>query len=297
MPPYLYPQSIQIGRFLKDLKDRYDITVLAASENTAQDPTLYPDLFDGIAPDRILRVDYRAHRFWNHFQNRFLKLIYNRPDLYRSWADRAYKECIANFPKGEFDAIATFSFPLSLNLLGVRLKKYYGCKWIAHQSDPWADNPFMHYGPLLRMMNNGLEKKCFVQADRLVFTSQEACRFFQEKYPHRHDQISFVDHSFDPALFPVEGPAGGDRKIIRYVGGFYGERTAKPLLQALAALPEDAQKKLRFEIVGANLKTRLMIQSAGLSPDLIGFTRARELRRKPCPDETQRCIAGDRCPD
>jgi glycosyltransferase involved in cell wall biosynthesis len=273
LPPYLYPQSIQIGRFLAGLKKHYDLTVLSADENITPDPTLYPDLYDGIAPDNILRVGYKNHRpLVNHFYNRVLPLIHKRPDLYRGWTERAYQECIARFPQQEFDAIATFSFPLSLNLLGARLKKYYGCQWSAHQSDPWADNPFMHYGPLLRIINNRLEKKCFAQADRLVFTSDEACRFFRKKYPDWRDRISFVDHSFDAALYPEVSPDAGERRIVRYVGGFYGERTARPLLDALAALPQDIQKKLRFEIIGANLKTRLMIQGAGLSPDLIAFT-------------------------
>lgn len=269
MPPYLYPQSIQIGRFLSEIKDKYDVHVLCAEENTSADPTLYPNIFDGIDQSKILRVPYRYNPYWSYLKSRALPLLCKCPDMYAAWGKRAYKEVLSSFSDVQFDAVLTFSFPFSLNLLGGRLKDYYRCKWIAHQSDPWADNIFMHYGPVTRRINQGLERKAYGAADRLIFTNEEAAIFFQKKYVSHKDKISFIDHSFDSAMYPVEKLASGAQKVVRYIGGFYGDRTARPLLLALSRLTPEVQKKIRFEIVGANLKTRLLVQKSGLSPNLI----------------------------
>lgn len=273
LPPYLYPQSIQIGRFLNELKKTHEVYILRAAEEAAPDRTLYPGLFDGIDPARICAVPYRHYPRLNYIRNRFIPVLYNRPDIYRSWMEQAFQTCIRQFAGVRFDAIATFSFPLSLNLLGARLKAHYHCPWVAHQSDPWADNPFMHYGPVERLVNKGLEAECWARADRLVFTSVEAAAYYRRLYPAHDNKISFINHSYDPALYPARPQTNGlDRKVIRYIGGFYGERTARPLLEAVRRLPESAKKDLRFEIIGANLKTRVMIQHAALPYPLIEAT-------------------------
>jgi glycosyltransferase involved in cell wall biosynthesis len=272
MPPYLYPQSIQTGRFLNDLKSRYDVHVLCAGENTPADPTLYPGLYNGIDAAKILKVPYASHAYLDYLKSRLLPLLSKCPDLYAAWAKRAYEACLAAFPGTAFGAIVTFSFPFSLNNLGRSLKNRYVCPWIAHQSDPWADNPFLRYGPLTRPVNRTMERVCFRQADRLAFTCAEAAALYQERYPDLGERISFINHSFDPALFPARSGGGQDRKIIRYIGGFYGDRTAKPLFSAIAKLSPQARRNLRFEIVGANLKTRLLLQKSGLPPDVIAVT-------------------------
>ena len=272
LPPYLYPQSIQIGRFLQGIKGHFEIYIICAEENSAKDASLYPDLYKDIPSSRILHVSYVHNRFWHEVQNRLLPFFYKRPDLHKDWADRAYAVCLAKYGNVKFDAIITFSFPLSLNLLGSKLKDHYRCRWIAHQSDPWADNPFMNYGPLTRMINQRIERNNFKKADNLIFTNIEAANFYRDKYPQLKDRISYINHSFDPALYPAISVKPVKRKIIRYVGGFYGRRTAEPLLNALKLLTQEARDKLQFEIVGANLKTRIMIKKAGLPRELLCYT-------------------------
>ncbi len=272
LPPYLYPQSIQIGRFLAHIKKNYDAYIVCADENTVPDPTLYPGLFDGIDTDKILHIQHRQNAYINFAKNRLLPLASKNPDLYRAWSRDAHQKIIASFGTVKFDAILTFSFPLSLNLLGRDLKSFFNCPWIAHQSDPWADNPFMHYGPLTRPLNQRMENKCFTAADRLVFTCAEARDFFRAKYPALSTKISHIDHSFDASLFPPSTLNAPGAKIIRYVGGFYGSRTARPLLDVLSSLSVSARKNLKFEIVGGNAKTRILVEKSGLSPDLISVT-------------------------
>lgn len=269
LPPYLYPQSIQVGRFLIALKKEYDVYVVGAEENTPIDPTLYPEAFFGIPAEKILRIPYSYNPYVGYIKSRLLPLLSKCPDLYAGWSNAAYAKIVKKFPDIRFDAIITFSFPLSLNLLGGRLKEYYKCSWIAHQSDPWADNPFMHYGPVTRVINQRLESSAFQAANRIIYTNQEAQKFFQKKYPEHSQKISYVDHSFDEDLFPQNLESHASKKIIRYIGNFYGCRTARPLLNAIEQLSEKAKQALKFEIVGGSLKTKMLLKKAELPDDLI----------------------------
>jgi Glycosyl transferases group 1 len=217
-------------------------------------------------------VLYTFHPHLDYIKNRLFPLLSKCPDLYVAWAEDAYRARLAAFHDVAFDAIITFSHPLSLNNLGRRLKEHYACPWIAHQSDPWADNPFMRYSPLTRRINQAMERASFRQADRLVLSCPEAAAFFQAKYPGLREKISFINHSFDPALFPARTGHAQLRKIIRYIGGFYGTRTAKPLFDAIAKLSPQAKSNLRFEIVGANPETRPLLQKAREPQDMIAVT-------------------------
>lgn len=273
LPPYLYPQSIQIGRFLKYLKKEYDVHILCAEEtNTLPDPTLYPDIFSGIDQEKILRVPYVFRPYLNYALNRICPVLLKRPDHYANWALTAVKACKAHFSDTEFDAILTFSYPFSLNILGQKLKRHYGCKWLAHQSDPWVDNPSLHLGPVTRRINNWMEKKYYADADSLIFTCVECSDFMKQKHPTLADRVTFVDHSFDPSLYPKPTKREDSPKIIRYIGNFYGKRTVKPLLRALPLLSEEARKNLHFEVVGANIKTKMIIKRANLPQGLLSVT-------------------------
>jgi hypothetical protein len=274
LPPYLYPQSIQVGRFLNRLKNHFDLYIVCADEvHTPQDKTLYPDIFNGIDARNILKIPYIHKPILTYGLNRLCPPLTKRPDQYAAWAGSAYTACLDRFAHVAFDAIVTFSYPFSLNILGRKLKQVYQCPWIAHQSDPWADNPFLSFGPLTRPLNQFFEKKSFTASDKLIFTCAEAALFFQRKYPALRDRITFINHSFDPALYPAPEKKTGSRKIIRYIGSFYGDRTAKPLLKAIEGLSYGAKEHLKFEIIGANVKTRMLLQKSRLPQDLITATK------------------------
>lgn len=258
LPPYLYPQSIQIGRFLEYLK-RYDdleITVLTADENTKEDTSLYPSLFDGIK--NIVKVFYKKNKYIEYIKNRHLSFYYQKPDLYLDWMNKAFSVITAKFPKGSFDTILTFSYPLSTNLLGHKLKTHYECQWIAHQSDPWSDNPHMHFNVITRKINTKLENSCFQQADQLIFTSLETSNFYKNKYPSMKEKIHTINHSYDDKLY-TEHNCKHEKLIIRYIGSFYGARTPKPLFEAVKLLDEKIRGRFIIELIGGGKKANAML--------------------------------------
>jgi hypothetical protein len=259
LPPLLYPQSIQIGRFLYYLKkyNDLDIVVVTADEIGSRiDKELYSDIFDGI---EILKIKSKFNIYLNYIKNRFLPFFYQRPDIYLKWMNIACKEIIQKYKK--FDVILTFSYPLSTNILGAKLKNYYKCKWVAHNSDPWADNPHLHIPSYLKNYHQKLEKETFNKADKLLFTSLETAEFYKNKYPNLN--IDYINHSFDSYLYP-NIKEKNEKFTFRYIGSFYGTRTPKPLFEALKILSKEKLAKFNVEIIGGGKKAKILLKQYNL---------------------------------
>lgn len=267
LPPLLYPQSIQIGRFLYYLKQYQDleITVLTATEDSNDDTGLYPDIFDGI---KTIKIKNNYNNYLNYIKNRWLSFFYQRPDVYVSWMNKAFKNVTDKYKKNDFDVILTFSYPLSTNILGKKLKNYFECKWIAHNSDPWVDNPHAHFKSYMKPFNEALEKECFTAANILLFTSKETKNFYQQKYSYMQKKIDYINHSFDPSLFskPLKN---NKKRIIRYIGSFYGGRTPKPLFDALNLLEQALYDQFIVELIGGGRKAQILLTAYSLPNVLI----------------------------
>lgn len=259
LPPLLYPQSIQIGRFLYYLKkyNDLDIVVVTADEiGSKKDNELYPDIFDGL---EVLRIKSSFNMYINYIKNRFLPFIYQRPDIYLKWMNIAYKEIIKKYEK--FDVILTFSYPLSTNILGKKLKSFYKCRWIAHNSDPWIDNPHLHIPSYLKKYHQKLEEETFCKADKLLFTSMETAEFYKHKYPKLN--IDYINHSFDKHLYP-HAEVQNEKFIFRHIGKFYGERTPKPLFEAMKLLSKYELDKFNVELIGGGKKAEILLKKYNL---------------------------------
>lgn len=267
LPPLLCPQSIQVGRFLKILKtyDELEIVILTADDNSNLDEELYPDILNGL---EVVKVEFHTNKYISYIKNRFLCFFYHRPDIFKSWMKKSYKKITSKYKKNDFDIILSFSHPLSTNILGKMFKNYFGCKWIACNSDPWVDNINSKYNSYMLKINERIEKECFSMSDCLVFTSKETSEWYQKKYPEMIRKITYINHSFDRDLFEAGG--GGNKKfIIRYIGSFYGLRTPKPLFEAMKSMSNLELSKFDVELIGEGEKTKLLLSKYSLNNVLV----------------------------
>ena len=71
LPPLLYPQSIQIGRFLEHLKKdtEFDITVVTAKEESRIDKNLYPNILKNF---EVISIENSFNLYLNILKNKFL---------------------------------------------------------------------------------------------------------------------------------------------------------------------------------------------------------------------------------
>lgn len=269
LPPALYPQAIQIGRLLAHSRHR----MFRVSGPPGQTPAASggPDI---VVPDDPPRFP-ALHRLAVRTVPRYASV----PDAQRSWATRAEAAVTASQALTAFgpQIIASFGEPMSDHLLGRALARRLSLPWLAHFSDPWADNPFRHRHKLSAGANRALERGVVEDADLLVFTSEETRRLLARTYGDLLLAKSHVlPHSFEPALYPPPRRRAPDGKIVvRYLGNFYGQRTPLPLLRALAILRQrssSALEKLRFELIGGTPGWMRMLPLArSADPELVRF--------------------------
>jgi len=259
-PPLSYPRSIQVARLLKFIK-RMGISadVVCADQPQHRHDTSIEAHSETI-PNRIDRP-----RFYRSLSRRLLSkisillripVINKVPDAYSSWVNRAQQTAFSfnRSRKTPYDAIVTFGMPMSDHLIGLSLKQQLALPWIAHFSDPWADNPLNRYDALTRYLNCRLESNVITNADRVVFTCEETRRRVMNKYPETWSTKSYViPHAFDPHAYPHRSESEKGICTVRYIGNFYGRRTPTTLLKALQQIEKTEQAQcanLCFELIG-----------------------------------------------
>ncbi len=259
LPPMLYPQAIQIGRLLSagglDL-----VTVSGKMAGSTAGPA--GSAFEGSSQLRhSIQLAHKAPlQGMAHRLAMRLGPLYGRsPDEFVDWSRRsalAAADWLERNP-GAVDVVASFGEPMSDHLIGLELKRRFGLPWLAHFSDPWADNPFRRFRPLANWRNRVLEARVIKEADCIVFTSVETLEMVMAKYPEAWKaKAKVLPHSFSPADFAAaaRAPADDGKLVLRYLGNFYGHRTPFPLFSALERLvarnPASAQD-FRVELVGS----------------------------------------------
>ena len=218
-PPDESPRAVQIGRLVEH-SALSDLHVVCAT--------------DGAAHERVHRVPWGAvanlrHRLrWRTVRSRLMV-----PDAFRPWARDAARAARDIEP----EVLVTFGQPMSDHLAGLALKRRTSVCWIAHFSDPWADNPFRTDGRVARAVNRRLERRVVRRADRLVFTSAPTVDLVMAKYPRAlRPKVRVLPHAYSQAGAPTAPRRDDEPVVVRHLGAFYGPRTAAPLLAALAAL-------------------------------------------------------------
>lgn len=278
-PPLAFPRSIQVARLLKYL-DASTVLICGDEYGARRDQTIESNAESKLEACLRVPVDNSGSKpFIDRVTYRFYRELWNRrnlaPDNYGSWQKAVLAE-ISGFVKANDyrpDIIATFAQPFTDHLIGLVLKQRYGLPWFAHFSDPWVDNPFNNYDKKTKELNLTLERQVVESADILAFTSQETIDLVLSKYPPRlSKKTRILPHSFDPSLYQF--PDANARITIRYIGNFYGHRTATPLIQALQlmlAKDADLLNDVRFELIGINDPSFLRdMDGSSLPPKLFG---------------------------
>jgi len=255
LPPASVPQAVQIGRLLANLPAQ--IGVVGGQPNQlGQNEELTGELNQRLAFRQDIAFRPLLSGFAATLARRFVPFWGRIPDEYRRWVPQAEESALTRLLTEKFqpELIATFGEPMSDHLVGLRLKTRLSVPWIAHFSDPWADNPFRRYEFLAQFVNVRLEARVIEAADQLVFTSEETLDLVMRKYPGAwRTKADVLPHSFNPALYPQQSKPSGPL-IVRYLGSFYGHRSPVPLFRALKLLlarEASILDNVQFELVGS----------------------------------------------
>lgn len=252
LPPAQYPQAIQIGRLLSH--SAHDVVSVCGETGNSDLTAGWRHSTSG----QRLELPPKPRR-WPIFHRTAMRLLpfYGAmPDEYVAWARSAEHAVMSSSEIAAFkpQIIITFGEPMSDHLLGRQIAKRLRLPWIAHFSDPWADNPYRRPHKLAKWRNRQLEADVVAHANALIVTSDETRNLFVSKYGEAiTSKINVLAHSFEPALYPAHTRKPKDPLVVRYLGNFYGQRTPVPVLRAIERLKRtnfDALSRLRFEFVG-----------------------------------------------
>lgn len=245
-PPTRVPRSVQVARLA--LHMRRPAEVWAAPVEGPPDPTL-PDV--STIDTRVVPWPRGAPELLR-LRRKLLDERLEIPDYARAWA-RAAGRALIRSGLTPSDVLVTFGQPMSDHLAGWSVARATGVTWVAHFSDPWADNPLRAGGPIRRAADRHHERRVVTTADHLVFTCEEARDLVMAKYPDRlRERTSVLAHAHGAVgALPIRKRS--ESLVARYLGNFYGDRGPEPLLAALAVLHADRPDlagRLRVELIG-----------------------------------------------
>jgi hypothetical protein len=269
-PPANNPRAIQVARLLRHTD--LPITLVCASyadKKDRRDGSLEREARASL--HKLVEVPFSVSTMRssaNRLAGLFVKPFWNElPDDSRSWKGKVVASIAECFERMDHSrtVLVSFGSPMSDHLIGLELKKHYGVPWLAHFSDPWADNPFKSFNWLTKRANLALERSVMEAADRLLFTSEETIDLVMAKYPDSfRSRTRVVPHSYEPSKY--SSASVSSQITIRFLGDMYGSRTPKPLFAALLSILKDDEQSLKdvsFEFVGSMCE--LDLSTMGLS--------------------------------
>lgn len=245
-PPMPYPRATQVARLAAHTKIRpLGIYSLAPSGDRIV-RSGDPSGLDLIRIPRTLPTRI-AERLFASRRHRTLQEY----DVKYFWWREAARQIVRQRPAHD-DVLMTFGQPMVDHLAGLKIKRKTGVQWVAHFSDPWADNPF---DPNARDWSAS-EAAVLEAADLAIFTSQETVDLVFSKYPAAwRSKARVLPHAFDASLY--QDRPKSEHITVRYLGNLFAGRGPEPLFEALAILQDRSPERLngvRFEFIGESTR-------------------------------------------
>ncbi|MCX7747157.1 MAG: glycosyltransferase [Clostridia bacterium] len=274
-PPLVGPESIQSSRIVSALqKEGWDTTVIASSiiKSKTND-------YDLSIPGEVIRAFTIDNEILKGFVYVIDKSYLFCPDTKILWMPFALKKARNILQNSSIDVIQSWSTPFTSHLVGLKLKKEFNKPWVAHFSDPWVDNPYLpqKMSALASKKIAMWEKEVIMNADAIVFTSDETVELVMSKYDRKLlDKVSVLPHTYDPKFGLIKNEISQNNKIVlSHIGNFYGPRNPEDIFNAAKSLkdkyPEES-RKIIFKLIGRVPRKYLDIPKTLGIEDMISFT-------------------------
>jgi glycosyltransferase involved in cell wall biosynthesis len=194
------------------------------------------------------------------------------PDKTVGWAATAVPAAIRIVRRRHVDALITTSPTHSTHLIGAAVARASGTPWVADFRDSWLVNPHRSYERAgvraKRLVERRMAGMVVRRADALTCVTPAIAAELGGLDPAAAGRIHVIGHGVDFDDFAgLPGPDGEPFTIV-HAGAFFGRRTPRPFLEALAALLDrrpDLRGRVRARFVGDLRATdRAWARSLGL---------------------------------
>ncbi len=169
----------------------------------------------------------------------YIRANYFIPDARMFWIKPSVRKLKSYLKNNKVDAIITTGPPYSVHLIGLRLKKALGLKWIADFRDPWTSVDYFHLLPLTKKSlkrHYELEEKVLRTADSVLMVSNHA----KKKYEASAKFIDVITNGFDEDGNLKDENVVLDKKFtLTHIGMMNSERNPKRLWEVLSEISEE----------------------------------------------------------
>ncbi len=172
------------------------------------------------------------------------------PDPRKYWVRPSVKFLLKHLKNNSIDAIITSGPPHSMHLIGLKVAKNTGIKWLADFRDPWTNIDFYHQLGLTKFAdkaNRRLEKKVLASADLVTTVSSNWAKDLESLGAKK---IVTITNGFDHEEFERVSPAQNTKFSILHVGSMNNDRNPILLWKTLSSLlAHHADLKTLLEII------------------------------------------------
>ncbi len=173
------------------------------------------------------------------------------PDARGGWKRAAVKRGLRIIREEKPEIIFTSSPPHSLQLIGLKLKRKTGVKWVADFRDPWTDAFWDKELPRLKIiqkLNLSIEKRVIGNADELI-TISNGCAQLLSKDSGKKFKLLF--NGYDDLDFNGIIKSGSNKFRINYVGSISSKQNPINFFKSIQALPLETKELLEVNFYGS----------------------------------------------
>lgn len=192
------------------------------------------------------------------------------------WARRAYQKAVELCKANHYDVIFTRSPNDIPHIVGYKLKKRFGIRWIANWNDPsetiWPEPYTHHFSPSKQKMLNRYTIQCLKAADVNTFPSQFLQHHFIEHFPFLQNQhTAIIPHiALWDSLYTPTKRIKKDKLYLCHSGNLSVERNPELLFRAMREMIDEGYTHIQLDIMGyITDDTRILIDKYALG-DYVG---------------------------
>lgn len=182
----------------------------------------------------------------------FIRANFFLPDARKGWNRFALGEAKRIIRDQAPDVVVTTGPPHSTHLIGYKLKKQLGVRWVADMRDPWTNMYFNKMLPKTRLtqkIDKKTEDRILSNADGITTVSPG----LKEEFSDRASNIQVIYNGFDPEDLPEPNPQQTTYFTLSYIGNFKPNQNVEALWQAIARLKEEKEgfgERFRIQLTG-----------------------------------------------
>jgi len=160
------------------------------------------------------------------------------PDIRRGWNPAAYRNAVRELATDRYEWIITTGPPHSTHLIGLRLKRRYGRKWLADFRDPMSQIYYLQFNPPIKptqWLHRYYERQIVRSADLNLIVSHSIATGLPQ------GTKAVLYNGYDPEDFTGISYERADKFRIKYAGQLTAGQDPSPLIKALQTMPQDYQ--------------------------------------------------------